>query len=340
MDSSILHLKTPYFQSVTWSLSAAQATLAAMKSVATLQGTRPLDPLSREMLEATRDYVFQQNIKIDNLNAISPQILLQQLPWQRQRQEALQLILLMPYMDGKVEPAEVKRVKAFAAALDLNPATLKNLQRVCNGNYLPLLVGYGWRAFHNILRRGGLGQKLKVVMDATRQYYGDAEVSQRYQALAALPDGTLGRELCRYYRDRNFPLPGEKKSFSEYILAHDLLHLLTDIGTDPEGEITLGGFEAGMSQSEFGFELLLEVILDFHLGVKVMTMGVIEVTRDRLNPRALMRAYARGRQMPVDLLDPDWDFAAVWEQPIVALRRRYAVPGEVVEQRKLVSLVG
>lgn len=339
MDTSITHLKTPYFQSVTWSLTAARATLAAMKAVATLGGTRPLDAISREMLEATRDYVFRQSIEIDKLKVISPQVLLRQLPWQRQRQEALQLILLMPYMDGKVEPAEVEWVQAFAAALDLNPATLKNLQRVCSGNYLPLLAGYGWRAFHNLFRRRGLRKKLNLVIHSAHQYYGDAEVAQRYQALEGLPDGTLGRELVRYYRDRNFPLPGEKKSFSEYILAHDLLHLLTDIGTDPEGEITLGGFEAGMSQSEFGFELLLEVILDFHLGVEMMTMGVVEVTRDRLNPRALMRAYGRGRQMPVDLLDPDWDFAAVWEQPIEALRQRYEVPGEWVVRQPVAALV-
>ncbi|MEM9006913.1 MAG: hypothetical protein AAGE59_25715 [Cyanobacteria bacterium P01_F01_bin.86] len=61
-------LKQPYFQSVTWSLSTAWAVLAAMKTVATLQGTRPLDAISREMLEATRDWVLRKkSIVIDDL---------------------------------------------------------------------------------------------------------------------------------------------------------------------------------------------------------------------------------------------------------------------------------
>ena len=186
-------------------------------------------------------------------------------------------------------------------------------------------MGYTWRTITNILPGRGLWQKTKLVFSAIHQYWGDTKVAQRYQSLESLPADTLGRELYGYYRDRQLPLPGEPKSFSELIVGHDLVHVFSGIDTDMEGEITVAGFEAGMSRSEFGFELLLEVILDFHMGLKFTTMGILEAGHNQLNPTALMQAYARGLQMQFDLLDPDWDFKAVFDQPIANLRQSYQV---------------
>lgn len=316
-------LKRPYFQAVTWTKSTARAVLTAMKTVATLQGTRPLDAISREMLEATRDWVFQESsIEIDDLAIVSQTEFAQQVQDQRQRQQALQFLILMPYLDTQVDAAEVQLVKAYAAELQLAPHTLKSLQLVGDRKLSQLLFGYTKRSIANILP-GGIWQKAKLVFSAIRQYWGDAKVAQRYQGLESLPADTLGRELYGYYRDRHFPLPGEPKSFSELIVGHDLVHVLSGIGTDMSGEITVAGFEAGMSRSEFGFELLLEVILDFHLGLKFTTMGILDPGRNQLNPTALMQAYAKGLHMQFDLLDPAWDFKAVLDQPIANLRRAY-----------------
>lgn len=317
------HLKRPYFQSVTWSLPTARAVLAAMKTVATLQNTRPLDAISCEMLEATCDAVFKASVTIDTLPSISPTDFANQVQEQQQRQQALQFLILMPYLDTQVDVAEVELVNAYAKALELAPHTLKSLRLVCDLKLNQLLVGYTRRTIANILPGHGVWQKLKVIFSAFRQYWGDKQVAQRYQALRLLPDNTLGKELYRYYRDRNFPLPGEKKSFSEVLVGHDLVHLLSGIGTDMTGEIIVAGFEAGMSNSEFGFELLLEVVLDFHMGFKFTTMGVLESGVDHLKPKALMEAYARGLHMSFDLLDPAWDFKTVLDQPIDKLRQQY-----------------
>ncbi|MEM9216833.1 MAG: hypothetical protein AAGD25_21095 [Cyanobacteria bacterium P01_F01_bin.150] len=321
------NLRRPYFQSVTWSLPTARAVLAAMKAVATLQGTRPLDAISCEMLEATRDWVLKEKaIVIDDLAILSPAEFAQQVQDQRQRQQALQFLILMPYLDTQVDSYEVQLVHAYAAELQLAPHTLKSLRLVGDRKLLPLLLGYTRRTIATMLPGRGFWQKTKLVFSAVRQYFGDAKVAQRYQALASLPADTLGRELYGYYRDRHFPLPGEPKSFTELIVGHDLVHLLSGIGTDMEGEITVAGFEAGMSRSEFGFELLLEVILDFHLGLQFTTMGVLESGQNHLKPTALMQAYARGLQMQFDLLDPAWDFKSALDQPIATLRQRYQLP--------------
>ncbi len=322
----MLNLQKPYFQGVNWSSAEAEAVLAAMKTVATLQDSRPLDDNSRTMLDATRDWVFKKETGIEALAVISPADLAQQLQDQRQRQQALQFLILMPYLDAQVDPTEVALVNEFANALQLAPHTLRSLRLVRDRKLKQLLFGYTWRSFSAILPGQSLWQKLKITFGSMRQYFGDQRIAQEYQALDSLPSGTLGRELHQYYRDRNFPLPGEKKSFSEVIVGHDLVHLLSGIGTDMEGEITVAGFEAGMSRSEFGFELLLEVVLDFHLGLEFTTMGILEAGRNQLNPSTLMQAYARGLQMQFDLLDPAWNFKAVFDQPITQLRQTYQIP--------------
>lgn len=320
------NLQRPYFQSVAWCPSTAHAVLAAMKTVATLDGTRSLDSISCEMLEATRDWVFKDAIAIDSLDLISPANLADQVQDRRQRQQALQFLILMPYLDTQVDAAEVELVNAFAVALDIAPHTLRSLKLVRDRKLRRLLVGYTWRSLVAVLPGRGFWQKVNVILSSIRQYIGDEQVARRYQVLEQLPAGTLGRELYQYYRDRNFPLPGEKKSFSEALVSHDLVHLLSGIGTDMEGEITVAGFEAGMNRSEFGFELLLEVILDFHLGLEFTTMGVLDAGRNHLKPHDLMRAYAQGLQMQFDLLDPAWDFRDVLEQPITQLRQQHKIP--------------
>ena len=317
------HLKPPYFQSVTWTLPAARAVLSAMKTVATLQDSRPLDDISREMLEATRDSVFQASVGLDELTSISPGDLASQVQDQRQQQQALQFLILMPYLDTQVDLAEVELVNAYAKAFELAPHTLQSLRLVCDRKLNQLLFNYTRRTLANLLPSHGLWQKANVVFSSFRQYWGDKQVAQQYQALELLPDDTLGKKLYQYYRDRNFPLPCEAKSFSELVVGHDLVHLLSDIGTDMAGEITVAGFEAGMSNSEFGFELLLEVILDFHMGLKFTTMGILEAGVNHLKPKALMAAYARGLQMSFDLLDPAWDFKTALDQPIEQLRQQY-----------------
>jgi len=72
-------------------------------------------------------------------------------------------------------------------------------------------------------------------------------------ALAALPEGTLGHELMRYFRDNGigpfattFPINSDVDYLSKrYRETHDLLHLVTGYGTDEAGEMELQAFVLG-----------------------------------------------------------------------------------------------
>ena len=315
----------PYFQGMYWDEHQASILLAGMKTVATLQGQQDLHPLSRSMLQATQKHVLNVDLLIETLPIVNPATLAHELKDHRHRQLALQFLILMPYLPMQVQKQDVALVNKFAKALQLCPHTLQSLNQVQAGHLERLLLGYSVRSVSEFLPGGWL-QKGKSIVSAIHQYVGDARVAQQYQSLEELPAGTLGRGLFDYYRDRNLPLPGEKGSFSEILVPHDLIHLLSGLDTSPEGEIAVAGFEAGMSRSEFGFELLLEVILDFHLGLNFTTMGILDPSQNKFVPDAVMWAFVQGTKVSQDLFSTDWPFWHMLDQPVETIRQQYHLP--------------
>lgn len=313
----------PYFQGMIWNEHQSVTLLSSLKTVATLQGQRPMHPLAKDMMQSIQDHLLQWQGSIEDLPIISPEVL----GWEligRYQELALQFVILMPYLSMQVEKAEVDLVQQFAQACQHSPHTLKSLKQVHSGQLQGLFWDYSVRSLAKLLP-GGWWQKLKCMVSAMHQYIGDPETARQYQALVDLPDGTLGKELYQYYRDLNFPLPGEKKSFSDILVPHDLIHLLSGIDTSPVGEIVVAGFEAGMSGSQFGFELLLEVVLDFHLGLEFTTLGVLDPSQNNFVPSLVIQAFVQGTTVHQDLFSPYWSFSELLEQPILSIRDHYNI---------------
>lgn len=89
----------------------------------------------------------------------------------------------------------------------------------------------------------------------------------------------------------------------------------------------VSGFQAGMlSDEDMGFEQLLEVILDFHLGKKFTTVGdIVPPKTGNFEPEEVLTSYERGVSCNINLFE-DWEFWDVAEQPVVELRKRYGIP--------------
>lgn len=64
----------------------------------------------------------------------------------------------------------------------------------------------------------------------------DEGIAKRYRDLAKAPEGSLGRASVDFIDANGFSFPGEKGSPPETIALHDLTHVLSGYGTDPEGE--------------------------------------------------------------------------------------------------------
>ncbi|MEZ5269357.1 MAG: hypothetical protein R2789_12640 [Microthrixaceae bacterium] len=78
-------------------------------------------------------------------------------------------------------------------------------------------------------------------------------------------------------------------------MGHDCCHILSGFNTDGRGEISVAGFEAGMKSDGFGWELLMEVILDFQLGINFgLALVGYKSKTDELDPEQVMVGVRAG----------------------------------------------
>jgi ubiquinone biosynthesis protein COQ4 len=130
-----------------------------------------------------------------------------------------------------------------------------------------------------------------------RLFDEDRSIDTRHvdlDALAALPDGSLGREYVRFLRDRDFSpdlfqAPENVRDLrAAYVMkrvrqTHDLWHLLTGHATNPAGEIALQAFTFG----QLGAPSSLLIAL----------FGTLRgVSRRKTLPRETLEAYRAGRR--------------------------------------------
>ena len=151
----------------------------------------------------------------------------------------------------------------------------------------------------------------------------DDGIAARYRALATLPAGTLGRSYVDFLERNHFSFPGEKGSPPEVIAFHDLTHVLSGYGTDPEGELQVLAFHAGCRREEKDpFSFLMFGIAEFHLGLAMSPVAT--GSRGKLDPASMLRALERGAACTIDPTD-GWDPWPVMGEPLEALRERYGI---------------
>ncbi len=304
-----------------WTRERAELLLGAMGTVATDEGTQDLGGVAKGMIDGAARHVFEIEPPTD-VTVVHHDRLAAALTATDQRELATEFLTLVPYADTRVEETQVELVNGYALALGARPQALSDLHKVREGHIKRLLFDYVRRATGHFDIDT---PKLKKLTEAVHQYIGDKHVAERYATLESYPEGSLGRTFFIFYRERGFPLPGEKKSLGETLTPHDTCHILSGFNTDGAGEINVAGFEAGMSVDGFGYELLLEVILDFHLGIDfgVGLVGYVPKTGE-MDPDQMMLGIGRGLGCNTDLIH-EFDFWGVADRPVEELRERYAI---------------
>ncbi|MGB0112664.1 MAG: hypothetical protein WBP59_05545 [Ilumatobacteraceae bacterium] len=310
----------------TWTPEEATATLGAMRTVATTESE--LGPIERGLIEGAAAHVFDVEVDVDALPAVSPTDLAEAVTDADKRATVAQFLVLMPYADMTVEEPEVTAVDAFATSLGVSPGSLADLHHTRKHHIKRLILDYGRRSFTALSENSPYGPVRLAARSVRQTTVGDKHLAERFQSLGGYPEGTLGRAFFDFYRSRGFALPGEPKSLGgELLVTHDSSHILGGFNTDGPGEIDVAGFEAGMSRSGFGYELLMEVLMDFHVGINLGgQVAGIESKAGEMNPDTMMVGIGRGLDCTVDLIG-DWDFWSVADQPVLELRERYNILG-------------
>jgi hypothetical protein len=241
------------------------------------------------------------------------------------RKRLLQLALVMTTIDGEVGRAPAASVARLAAALGVDERGVSTLHKLAahhdNLARIDLLRRVGGRIFGGVYREGGIGGVGKLLAAG----FGggeNPETSRRFNRLGLLPEGSFGRAIWEHWVANDFALPGQAGGLPDVAIFHDVGHVLSGYGTDPEGEIQQAAFQAGFIRND-GFMFLFFGIVQFHLGIRITPIAPAEI--GYLDIEKVMTALGRGAQCTADLSDR-WDFWAHAERPLAELRAELHIP--------------
>lgn len=300
----------------------AIAALRALKGVAAAHGGITGD--ERVMLEIAAT-LYGVEADVDALAPIDGAELAARVTGTEDRRRLVQGALVVALTDGEASPAEAAAIDGLRRALDVDDSLVRAFRRVAEGHLRLARAEVLRRLSGPILRsawaQGGLRECHRFLRAATRHSVVDPAVAERYRQLGDLPRGSLGRAFFEHCHTRQFGLPGEPGGLAEITANHDFLHVLTGYDTDPDGELRLGAFTAGMRRVD-PFPVLFFVLLQFHAGVPVSYIAPPD--RGKLDPVTMIQALERGAAMNTDLAE-GWDFWEVADWPVPDVRARYGI---------------
>ena len=296
-------------------------------------GGRPLTPVQSELLAALVHDVWGVHEDLATLEPIPPEQIdpagLDPALRRRLAQMAVTLELLLHPL-----PPEVgEQVVRYARALGVHEPTVEAARHLAHDQLVLMYACIQRNSWYPAETRRGMGTgRLFELVRSKLSYYALAEdeaIAARWRALGDLPADTWGRGVFDFYGANGFPFPGERHGIYEVGAQHDWVHVLTDYGTTPEGEIDVFAFIASSMPDPQGFVLLVVTLGIFQNGSIHHMFGrpVPAECTDALcvagGPRRFAEAVRRGEACGVDVLGID--HFALSDVPLEEARRRFRV---------------
>ena len=266
-----------------------------------VDGGRPLSPEGTAFLRAyARIAGFEQ--PLDALTQIEPAVVAREWMNAHQRKRLVQLAAVAALVKVPVRLTAVAFVQRLADALAIYDPVLPVLAAVARGRHFRARLLTMRRLMRVMIKEAYTSEGVLGPVRMLGAMFLRLAVNKgrlwSYKRLGLLPEGTLGREYWMHLTSRRFGLPGERGGIPESIAYHDVGHVLTGYGTDPEGEIQQGAFQAGNRRQD-GFVFLQFVLLHFHQGVKVTP--VADASTGLFDPARVLGAVHRGARCHVDI---------------------------------------
>lgn len=279
----------------------------------------PLDATQRRFL-ATYARITRQPAPEADPALIAPAAV--NLPGAHQRKRLVQLAAIAALLSRPLDPHAVAYVQALAAQLAVHDGVLAVLEALLRGRRtrvrllamrrtLGALLGearraQGWRGVARFLAAMFLNRGANPALQA------------RYDRLADLPEGTLGRTYWQHMKAEGFGFPGAPGGIAESVAYHDVAHVLAGHEATPLGEIQQGSFQGGNRRRD-GFFFVQFVLLQFHHGIKASPKA--PSAEGHFDPERVLWAIHRGAQARVDMTD-QWDFWPLMALPLEQARER------------------
>lgn len=302
--------------------------LQALAAVMTGGGGRPLTALEAQSLAAIARWILQREAPVPEAGPL-PGGLAEALADPALRRMTARLAALVPLVEQRYTPASAEALGALVEALGLaEDPELAEVVGWASDFAAGRFLRFRWALLRHIMddyiaaEPGQPRWRDWVAVARSAAFAGarDAALAARYEALGALPEGSLGRALYTHHRRHGFPFPGERGSFDDLMEPHELSHVLSGYAPHGYGEMLVSAFTAGYA-THHPLDLLLLGLLQYHCGQKVD----YQPQRGLLVPEEFFEALARGAAMNTDLMDR-WDWRGVLDQPLGEVRATLGVP--------------
>jgi len=238
----------------------------------------------------------------------------------RQRQEVMQLLTLLAFLEPRLDETKVLLLERIATELQVEAGVVADLEVVCRGHVLKAFGDMYRRTFAELNNDGVVQGYARFILPMLGLGI-DREHESRYAALAVAPAGSLGAGLHAYYQHNGFPFPGSRKGLPyAYVAIHDVHHVIGGYATDPDGELQVLGFTMGLFP-DHALLIALPALLQFQMGIADPLAGsVAPKLKDQLDAPAFARALQRGAATTGLIRDTHWDFWPWIDRPLADVR--------------------
>jgi len=250
------------------------------------------------------------------------------------RMRMVHMMVLSALVLKPIPPEVAAQVEAYSRELGIDDGLLRTVQQFADADEALAAVDFdrnGYTAGWSAQRSEALHTSVQRGWDAADD---DPALAARWQALADLPAGTLGRQLHDFYLARGFAVPGTPGSAPPLLAQHDWVHVLADYGTTVEAELEVFAFIARANDDPRGFSLLAMVVSLFETGYLREGAGLFEAFPGQLSQHGMTErvgdAMRRGALSHGADGEPDVDFMQVdWfrfaDQPVEEVALRFGI---------------
>lgn len=303
----------------------AQTALAdTCEALITAAGTETPTPREHQLLEE----LFPALVGVPWPPSPTPAVpagLAHHLPDRRARQDVMQLLTLLTFLEPRLDEPKVALLHRIAEDLGVEAAEVADLEDVCRGHVMKAFVDLYRRTFQAI-NHEGLTQGFARFLLPMLGLGIDQHHLPLYEDLPDAPPESLGAALHTYYQQNGFPFPGSRKGLPyPYVAVHDVHHVIGGYATDPEGELRVLAFSLGLFPNH-ALLIGLPPLLQFQMGIADPLAGsVAPKLKDQLDAPAFAEGLQRGAAATGPIRDLHWDFWPWIERPLVEVRREMNV---------------
>jgi len=298
---------------------AAESRLIAGAVAAAIAAPAGLTGLQRMLVEALIESMTGFVVPVGHVPRIPPDAFATALARRDEsfRRRMVQFMLLCSLVLSPLPDGVVAQVEAYAAELGVDDPMIRVAERYAHGSLGLALIDFQRSGYMEAWdpAQAAMLHTSRELTDAWEECVSDSALAQQWESLRALPEGSLGHEVVKFYDARGFVFPGRPGSAPPLLAQHDWVHVLAEYGSTVESEIEVFGFISRANDDPRAFSLLAMVISLFETGYLAKGAGLFEYDRghlshegmairlaDAMRRGALVGAHAGGP----DLLKRDW----------------------------------